>query len=396
MSTVKENKKFQFFVITLITLASVLGITSVPPAFPAIAEHFNLPIDKIGILMGVFTMPGIILTPIFGYLADKYSRHTILIPALIIFALAGFACTFAESFQTLVILRFIEGIGVAPLGALNVSLIGDVFDKKDTSRFTGYNNTVLSIGTASFPLLGGFLTAISWNTVFYLPLFTILVAILFTIAFKTKHVSNTSISFRNLLDSFKISDFRKISIMNFLSYILLIGCLFTYIPFHFKYQFGLTSKDTGLYLFVMSFSAAISSFFLYKVIDLISEKGIMIVKFFLFSVVFISLPLLTKEMIFPALALFGFAFGMGFPGLQYWILNISNDSNRASMISTHRAVSQIGQTVGPIVIGYYAANFAQPNSVVEIFELGAIISVFTLLISIFMLKKYIYNNIKEF
>lgn len=395
MSTVKENKNFQFFVITLITLASVLGITSVPPAFPAIAEHFNLPIEKIGILMGVFTLPGIILTPFFGFIADKYSRHTILIPALIVFAIAGFACSFAQDFETLILFRFIEGIGVAPLGALNISLIGDSFKKDEISKFTGYNNTILSIGTASFPLIGGFLTAISWNTVFYLPLFTLIVAFLFILAFKARHKSINPITFNKFFDSFKIADFRKISVMNFLSYILLIGCLFTYIPFHLKYTYGFNSKDIGIYLFVMSISAAFSSFFLNKAIDFITEKGIMIFKYFIFTLVIASIPFLNKELIYVALALFGMSFGLGFPGMQVWILKISDDNNRASMISTHRAVSQIGQTIGPIFFGYFASIYASENSVQEIFFLGSIISILTFIITIFMLKEYIFNNKRD-
>ena len=389
MSTMKENKQFQFFVITLITLASVLGITSVPPAFPAIAQHFNVPIEKIGILMGVFAMPGILLTPLFGYLADKYSRHSVLIPCLITFAIAGFACTLAQDFNTLVILRFIEGIGVAPLGALNISLIGDIFEKKEMSKYTGLNNTILSIGTATFPLIGGFLTLISWKSVFYLPLFTLIVCALFIFAFKTKHQPVETITFKKISTAFKHKDFRKISIMNFLSYILLIGCVFTYIPFHLKYKFNLDSNDIGIYLFLMSFSAAISSYFLHKIIATLSESGIMVLKYFIFTIVIGSLPFASQYLIYPLLMLFGATFGLGFPNMQYLILKISDNNNRASMTSAHRAVSQIGQTIGPIFFGYFAANYASSNSVEEIFILGTIISLITLFITFFMLKQNI-------
>jgi predicted MFS family arabinose efflux permease len=394
MSTKKENKNFQFFVITLITLASVLGITSVPPAFPAIAEHFQVPIEKIGILMGIFTMPGIILTPIFGFLADKYSRKIVLIPALIVFAIAGYGCTLAESFEVLVLLRGIEGIGAASLGALNVSLIGDIYSKDKISKFTGYNNVVLSFGTAFFPVIGGYLTLISWNTVFYLPLFTILVAILFIIAFKNINQKSQNVDFKKILYSFKNKEFRIISIMNLMGYVLLIGCLFTYIPFHFKYTFGFSSKEIGIYLSVMSLSAAFSSFFLHRVINLITEKGIMILKFWVFFIVILSIPFLTPLLIYFALALFGMAFGLGFPSMQYWVLNISDNDNRASMTSVHRAVSQVGQSLGPIIFGFFASVYAAKGSVVEIFYLGALVAFLTLIITFFMLKKYIFNKSK--
>lgn len=391
MSMRKENKNFQFFVITLITLASVLGITSVPPAFPSIAEHFNVPIQKIGILMGVFTMPGIILTPLFGFLADKYSRKIILVPALLLFAIAGYGCSLAESFEVLVLLRGIEGIGAASLGALNVSLIGDTFNKDKISKYAGYNNVVLSFGTAFFPLIGGYLTLISWNTVFYLPLFTILVAILFIVAFKNRNQKSQNVDLKKILHSFKDPEFRKISVMNFLGYILLIGCVFTYIPFHFKYTFGFTSKEIGIYLFVMSLSAAFSSFFLNRAIDIITEKGIMLVKFFIFFIVIIAIPFLTPTLIYLALSLFGMAFGLGFPGMQYWVLKISDNDNRASLTSMHRGVSQLGQSLGPVLFGFFASVYSAKDSVVEIFYLGAVIALFTLILTFFILRKDIFR-----
>jgi predicted MFS family arabinose efflux permease len=139
----------------------------------------------------------------------------------------------------------------------------------------------------------------------------------------------------------------------------------------------------------MSFSAAISSYFLHKIIATLSESGIMVLKYFIFTIVIGSLPFASQYLIYPLLMLFGATFGLGFPNMQYWILKISDNNNRASMTSAHRAVSQIGQTIGPIFFGYFAAKYASSNSVEEIFILGTIISLITLFITFFMLKQNI-------
>lgn len=386
MPTQKESKNFQFYVITLITLASVLGITSVPPAFPAIAEYFNVPINKIGILMGVFTMPGIILTPIFGYLADKYSRQVILIPSLLIFAAAGLACAFANSFEMLLVFRTLQGVGTASLGSLNISLIGDTFEKDKIGKYTGLNNMVLSFGTALFPIIGGVLTLISWNTVFYLPLFAVLVAGFYIIAFKDANHRSQNITIKKILHGFKDKEFRKLSLFNILSYILVIGSVFTYLPFHLKYNYDMTSKDTGIYLFVMSLAAAISAFFLDKLIKKISEKGILKLQFLIFAVVTLLIPFLTPTTIYIAVIFYGAAFGVSLPSMQYWVLQISDSDNRASFTSIHRAISQLGQTVGPITFGFIASSLSLANSVDEIFYFGAGLALFSLIISLFILK----------
>ena len=67
-------------------------------------------------------------------------------------------------------IRFLQGIGSASLGALNVTLIGDLFKKEERASVIGYNNSVLSIGTAIFPLVGGLLASLTWRLTFVLPI----------------------------------------------------------------------------------------------------------------------------------------------------------------------------------------------------------------------------------
>lgn len=79
----KERKLYKdrnLLIVFCITLTAVLSVTSISPAFPMIADVFNISDTQIGLLITVFTLPGIILAPIIGILADrlgrkKYSSH---------------------------------------------------------------------------------------------------------------------------------------------------------------------------------------------------------------------------------------------------------------------------------------------------------------------------------
>ena len=108
---VLRNKNI--YVIFSMTLLAVMGVASITPAFPSIAEHFQIDYKKIGLLITAFTLPGVFLTPILGVLADTYGRKTVLVPALFLFAIAGFSCSQVNSFEMLVIFRFIQGVGAA-------------------------------------------------------------------------------------------------------------------------------------------------------------------------------------------------------------------------------------------------------------------------------------------
>jgi MFS family permease len=94
-----------------VTLMAVLGVSSVTPAFPRIVQELGISSGQVGLLITVFTLPGIVLTPVLGVLSDRYGRKKILVPALLLFGVAGGTCALARSFELLLVLRFFQGMG---------------------------------------------------------------------------------------------------------------------------------------------------------------------------------------------------------------------------------------------------------------------------------------------
>ena len=63
------NKNLQ--IIFYVSLVYVLGVASITPAFPQIARYFQIETQEIGLLIVIFTLPGIFLTPLLGIIADR-------------------------------------------------------------------------------------------------------------------------------------------------------------------------------------------------------------------------------------------------------------------------------------------------------------------------------------
>lgn len=156
-----------------VTLIAIMGVASIAPVLPVVIEQFAISKQQVSWLITVFTFPGVFLTPFMGILADRWGRKRILVPSLFIFSLAGTACAFADSFQYLVILRFFQGVGAAAIGSLNITIIGDLYSGNRRASALGYNGSVLSIGTAGYPILGGALATWGWNYPFFLPVLAI-------------------------------------------------------------------------------------------------------------------------------------------------------------------------------------------------------------------------------
>ena len=67
-----------------VTLMAVLGVSSITPAFPTIVDELGITPQAVGSLITVFTLPGVLLTPVLGILADQFGRKRILVPALML------------------------------------------------------------------------------------------------------------------------------------------------------------------------------------------------------------------------------------------------------------------------------------------------------------------------
>jgi len=349
-----HNKNLQ--VIFSITLVAVLGVASITPAFPKMERELNVSAQDIGLLITVFTLPGVILTPIFGVLADRFGRKKILIPALILFGAAGTSCFFAGNFHILLIFRLLQGIGAASLGSLNVTLIGDFFERSERATAMGCNASVLSIGTASYPAIGGILATIGWHFPFLLPAFALPIAF-----FALYQLDTTKPVVKQNLKEYLITAWTSIKdkqvigifILSVSTFILLYGTYLTYFPFLLDSDFSAPPFIIGLFFSVASLTTAVTSSQLGRLSAKYSDKILLKAAFIIYTISFTIIPLMPSLwlLIFP-LILFGMAQGLNIPSLQTMLTNLAPIENRAAFMSLNGMVLRIGQTLGPIIMGF--------------------------------------------
>ena len=62
-----------------VALMAVLGVSSITPALQEVRDAFGVTSGQVGLLITVFTLPGIVMTPILGVLSDRHGRKKILV-----------------------------------------------------------------------------------------------------------------------------------------------------------------------------------------------------------------------------------------------------------------------------------------------------------------------------
>jgi len=357
-----------------ITLMAVLGVASIAPAFPRVARVFDATPGQIGGLITAFTLPGVFLSPLLGAWADRFGRRAVLVPALLVFAGAGVACAFASDLSVLFALRFLQGVGAAPLGSLNVTLIGDLYAGRRQVAAMGANAAVLSAGTAVYPVVGGFLAGIDWHWPFYLPLLAVPVALLAATKLPDHPLGEPeklTAYFRRIaarLDRTRLT----LMVASLLTFVVLYGSYLTYVPFVLDSRFALSSKAIGVVFLVASIATMLVSSWLAPITERVGRRRLLIGSYGLYVLSMAIVPLApSPAWIFVGSAIFGAANGMNIPTLASWLAASVDRDVRAGMMALNAVALRGGQTLGPVIAG---AGFAF-GGIEGAFATGVVVSV---------------------
>jgi MFS family permease len=378
-----------------VTLIAVMGISSITPAFPGIIRYFGISTQQVGLLIASFTLPGIFLTPVTGILADRYGRKLVLVPSLFVFAAAGFSCSLVHDFHTLLVLLFIEGIGAAGLSSINITLIGDLFSGEKRTALMGYNASILSIGTAAYPALGGFIGAFGWQYIFYLPLLAVPLAFFVIFSLNNpepKDHQQIGEYFRRIWKTINQRTVWGLFLVNMLLFVILYGAYLTYFPILLSERLDATSVHIGLSMSVMSLVTAITSSQLGRINRKLKSKQILLagVSFYFLSMLVLVFSQSWSE-IGLAIVLFGLGHGMLIPSTQNILVGFASIKERAAFMSFNSMVLRIGQTVGPLLVGLFYAI----GKIEGAFVTGATVAVVMFVVVAFMVKLQNSNSEKR-
>ena len=338
-----------------VTLMAVLGVSSITPAFPRIVEELGISPQAVGYLITAFTLPGVLLTAFLGILADQFGRKRVLVPALLIFAIAGTACAFARDFRLLLLLRFLQGAGAAGLGAINLTIIGDLYTGQERVAAMGCNSSVLSVGTASYPAIGGALATFGWFYPFLLPLAAIPVAVAVLFSLENPEPSRSQDFRQYLADAWKVMANRRVAALfalGTLTFIIYYGSYLAYFPLLIRDTFGVSLFVVGLIVSAASVATALASSQSGRLAGMFSARALIGVSCLLYAVPLVAVPMVSRVWLYLIpVSIFGVAQGINMPSLMTLLAEQAPMDQRGAVMSVNGMVLRLGQTLGPLVMG---------------------------------------------
>ena len=336
------------------TLTSIMANSLLAPAIPDILDEFGRPDSSAGLLIAATSLPGIVMAPVIGILADRLGRRTVLSPCLFVFGISGIFVATAPTFAVMLAARFALGVGAAGLVNLAVVLITDHFDGDARTKWIGSNSGVLTIALAAFPLASGFATElVGWRWALAPQSLGVVTAF---VAWRTLPPGRPRdvVPLREQLGgaghALRDRAIASSVLAAGMSFAVIFGVFLAALPTHLDDEFGLSAGARGVVFGLPAVTSSIAAFNLGRIRRRIGAGSVVLVAASVWTGAFLLLGLAPTLWLLGIGALcYGLAEGAMIPTLQDTAMSRAPETQRAAVMASWTASARAGQTVGPLV-----------------------------------------------
>ncbi|HII91872.1 MAG TPA: MFS transporter [Methanosarcina sp.] len=384
-----QFKNTHLLILCITTFFAMAGGSLLAPVLPDMVEPLKTTSNEVGLLISTYAISTAIFALVIGHFIDRVNRKKILVPCLVIYGLMGLISYFTSDLQLLLILRFIQGIGVAGMMSLPMLVIADVY--KDHKSLYAMNkiSLALAIGSISAPLIGGGLANFGWNYPFLFYILSLPLAFVVMAFLPETRVQRDNDDQKGILDGFAALRDLRILYTVFLSFAVffILYSVLTYIPFMLKNALGYTAKEAGL---ILAFQGIAIMLMVPRVKTLASKHSTILIiatGFALDGLAIFSISFIYSiAAVLLLMLLFGAGFGLAQTAIDAQIIQVAPSGSKGGVLSIHNTMKYIGQCLAPIVLGIVLLHFDLKTVFIVSGSFGLLVALMTYLMKNFFEK----------
>lgn len=217
------------------------------------ADTLGSEIGLVQLTLTVFIAGFAVSQLVWGPMSDRYGRRPTVLIGLTVFAVAGFACSFAQTVEQLIALRFVQAVGACSGQVISRAIVRDTTEGAATARVMSYIALAMSLSPAVTPSLGGFLEeTFGWRANFVAlgSIGAMLLAfVLVRLPETNRHKQPDALMFMPMLRNYGYLLRDRTYLGYILSVGLIFGCLLSYqtgSPFVLMEGLGWSPREYGL------------------------------------------------------------------------------------------------------------------------------------------------------
>ncbi len=167
------NKKLKapLFALVLLTFLNLLNYIDryiFSALLPAIKSDLHFSDTQLGILGSGFIVAYIFISPLFGWLGDRFSRTRVMSMGVAVWSVATAFSGLTTSFFGQLTTRFVVGLGESSYTVVSPGFLADIFPKAKRGRIFAIYSGAISVGSALGFLIGGVLEPrVGWQKSFF-------------------------------------------------------------------------------------------------------------------------------------------------------------------------------------------------------------------------------------
>ncbi len=351
----------------LIAVIEGLDIQAAGIAAKGISESFGLDKSQLGVFFsaGILgLLPGALLG---GRIADKIGRKQVLIWSTAVFAVFTLCTVWVNSFETLLAVRFLAGVGLGAAMPILITLASEAVTPQNRGRAVGLMYCGMPVGAAILSLIASTEFGSEWKNIFYLggllPIIVIPIMMLFLPESKeflkaqaqseqgsviTEQAPKAS--FKDLFNSENL--FRTLLIwVSYFFTLMVVYIMLSWLPSLFQ-ELGFSRKEGATAQFYFMISATIGTVILGMLTDRWKKSYVVILMYGGILAGLLALNAAsTLTQMYLAAALVG-AFVIGCQGVLYAFGGIVYPTTvRGTGVGVASAVGRVGAMLGPTIAG---------------------------------------------
>ncbi|QVQ50891.1 MFS transporter [Spiractinospora alimapuensis] len=138
---------------------ATLTSSIVGPAMPTIVGDLGR-IDLLPWVASATLLALTVSTPVWAALSDRFGRKRPFQVAMVLFVVAALVAGLAQDMVTLIVARFLQGVGAGGLVVLAQVLLADILPPRQRGRYNGLIGAALLLPMVGGPVLGGVLVGL--------------------------------------------------------------------------------------------------------------------------------------------------------------------------------------------------------------------------------------------
>lgn len=181
LSKIYHEFPHKFWVVVGVMFIDRIGGTLLFPFFSLyITQKFNVGMTQAGVVLGLFSIFGLVGQMIGGALTDKFGRRKLILFGLVFSALSTLTLGLVNSYATLIPLAVVIGILSDIAGPAHQAMMADILPEEKRQEGFGLMRVIANLSWIIGPTIGGFVAGRSYLALFIIDAtISCMVAVLF-------------------------------------------------------------------------------------------------------------------------------------------------------------------------------------------------------------------------